>query len=654
MATGLPNTDPREGRPSGAAPETDALNEEIAENTLKSGEAISEQLKLISAFTEVMKNYIPKLGFIDAHTQALKLKQDQAYKVLESIDGHLTQQAEQVEEVPEEDDATQQEVIGAALEDAEPIEVSEAPGEEAEDAREDGDADKADALDAIADDVNAIKVKITEGEEDKRDPGEEPSKGDGKEGKGKEKEAKKATGPIMQVLKNIGKMFSVVGLIVMGLVASLLTGSSGLFDAIKSLFNSIMAIFTQIVGLMIEKVLPVITEIFTLIVGIIEQLLPPVMAILSTIIEVVMEVVDALIDPIMSIVDMLVPIIIEVVNVVIEVIMSIVEVVMPILDQFITALLPIIEMVLDVLMLIFDYVLTPLLNALVPVVEAAGLIMMDFFNLLIWIWNGLLEAAATFADWIPGLDAQAIRDQKMDLMEQNTAKDEAESIDFSQDDETVNAQIQAKFDAGEINKTTAESLMADKEKFAKDQEKRRKKMMDGLSVTEAEVPDALQSDGAKMKLVSMDLSGLTDGSVGKVLVDPNSVDDNNNYRVYDEEGQPITFPDETNEAVMMGIHAGVENLKAKEAGSEEESFSMGQLLGLSEGADSEGLNLADESLDTGDAQADAQGGGSGDVNTNVVTQGGSQSSSVSNKTIIMNDGASGNPQGSRGWYAVPN
>ena len=114
MASGLPNTDPRKGRPTtetsgkGGA-ETKAMMDSFdgVEN------AVVEQLALIAGFTEIMKNYIPKLGFIDAHTQALKLKQDQAFKVLEKIEGHLAKQAEIVDDGPEdgEPDADAEDVL---------------------------------------------------------------------------------------------------------------------------------------------------------------------------------------------------------------------------------------------------------------------------------------------------------------------------------------------------------------------------------------------------------------------------------------------------------------------------------------------------------------------------------------------------------------
>ena len=103
MADGLPNTNPMLGRLNKSAEETNELNKQIKEEGVDTNEAITAQLGLISSFTEVMKNYIPKLGFIDAHTQALKLKQDQAFKVLEKIEGHLAKQAEIVDDGPQEE-----------------------------------------------------------------------------------------------------------------------------------------------------------------------------------------------------------------------------------------------------------------------------------------------------------------------------------------------------------------------------------------------------------------------------------------------------------------------------------------------------------------------------------------------------------------------
>ena len=166
MADGLPNTNPMLGRLNKSAEETNELNKQIKEEGIDTNEAISEQLGLISSFTEVMKNYIPKLGFIDAHTQALKLKQDQAFKVLEKIEGHLAKQAEIVDDGPEEEpDAEPEDVLpdedvgGGGGGDADP---EQPDGEE-------GGGPDASPLEQIAKDVAAIRQMMGDKGEDTRD-----------------------------------------------------------------------------------------------------------------------------------------------------------------------------------------------------------------------------------------------------------------------------------------------------------------------------------------------------------------------------------------------------------------------------------------------------------------------------------------------------
>ena len=59
---------------------------------------------------------------------------------------------------------------------------------------------------------------------------------------------------------------------------------------------------------------------------------------------------------------------------------------------------------------------------------------------------------------------------KIDKLGQDDSEEEAKKIDFSQEDEAVEAQIQAKVDSGEINEETAEKLRKDKDKHRKAQE----------------------------------------------------------------------------------------------------------------------------------------------------------------------------------------
>ena len=217
MADGLPNTNPMLGRLNKSAEETNELNKQIKEEGIDTNEAISEQLGLISSFTEVMKNYIPKLGFIDAHTQALKLKQDQAFKVLEKIEGHLAKQAEIVDDGPEEEpDADAEDV----LPDEEVGGGGDGTPQPEEEAAEDTRDPDASPLEQIAQDVAAIRQKIVDGDEDTRDPSDpvDVDTGDsGGGGAGIPKKGTKKLGAIGKFLGKLSKLFTVLGVIVMAL-----------------------------------------------------------------------------------------------------------------------------------------------------------------------------------------------------------------------------------------------------------------------------------------------------------------------------------------------------------------------------------------------------------------------------------------------------
>ena len=348
MAKGLPNTDPMLGRLNKSAEETNELNKQIKDEGMDTSEAVTEQLALIASFTEVMKNYIPKLGFIDAHTQALKLKQDQAFKVLEKIEGHLAKQAEIVDDGPEEEPDAEPEDVLPPDEEVGGGGGTPLPDEEAGEDTRDPDASP---LEQIAQDVAAIRQKIVDGDEDTRDPSDpvEVDTGDeGGGGAGIPKKGTKKLGAIGKFLGKLSKLFSVLSVIVIALVASLLTANSELFSKIKELFGTIMEVFTKIVGIVVEKVLPAVTQIFGIIIDVVNQLLPPLMDIFSVVVDVIMQVVNALIPAVMAIVDMLVPVIISIVDTLIPIFMSIVDAVMPIIEMILDILVPIIQVVLDV------------------------------------------------------------------------------------------------------------------------------------------------------------------------------------------------------------------------------------------------------------------------------------------------------------------
>lgn len=655
MADESSNTDPRKGRPAmKLAQESNRLQKKIAEGNEGTQSALSEQVALMSSFTETIANYIPKLGFIDAHTQALKLKQDQAFKVLEKIEGHLAKNTEQTQELVDETPADEESDADQVQPDSEDV----GPGADGtpaqEEAAEDGRTD-ADPLEKIAEDVAAIRQQTEQGQEDGR-TGVEPPDDDspvttsGAKDGDAPKGAKKV-GAIGKFLNKIGKLFSIFNLIVIALVASLLTANSELFTKIKELFGTIMQVFMKIVGIVVEKILPAVTQIFTIIIDLINQLLPPLMEVFTAVVDIVMGIVEALIPVIIAIVDAVMPIILAIVDTLLPIIMSIVDAIMPIIEMMLDVLVPIIEVVLGVMMFIFDTILAPIFSAIAPVVEFVGDLFRSLFNGIITMINGVIEGIAMIVGIFSDSKAEEMRAMKMDKIEKDESKDEAKNIDFSQDDATVDAQIQAKLDSGEINEKTADKLKKDKEKFARKQEDRRKEFIEKLDVRQVDVPQG--EDGDKLKLISMDLSEPTKGYLGQMLFDPDSLDENGNYQFYTEDGQPTKITGTLAPAVMMAAHAAVKNLQESEAEADGGgAFDMAAILGMTPN-ETQGQDLGNESLDMADAQQDANsqgGGGTTNSATNISsTVGGSNS-----KTVILNDAASGSPQDGRGYYATPN
>ena len=89
MALPTPNTDPGKGRvtttTSGDGAALTNETSKMAKGINDIEDVISKRLDDISGFLEIMKNYIPKLGFVDAHTRAIKLSTDVMKKDLKEV-----------------------------------------------------------------------------------------------------------------------------------------------------------------------------------------------------------------------------------------------------------------------------------------------------------------------------------------------------------------------------------------------------------------------------------------------------------------------------------------------------------------------------------------------------------------------------------------
>ena len=468
MALPTPNTDPRKGRvtttTSGAGAAVSNETTDMAKGITDIEDVISKRLEDMSGFLEIMKNYIPKLGFIDAHTKAIKLSTDQMKKDLKEVAKQLTEtpgEESDAQEVNEEGNEAEQTIADRIRNIDENVQKMadrmDEPSEEQEDARDLGGADAGASAPEVMDD------------------------GDGGDDGGAEKKQSvigKALGGFMKVFKMIGK-FAAVALLV---ILPLLSGNVKLFEAIKETVMNVFELFKSLFDVVMQAIVPLATTILTIILNI----------------------GNTIFSALMPILDSLIPVIISVVSVVTDVIMGIFDAIMPIIQVMLDILVPIIQMVLNVFLFLFENILGPIFSVLTPIVTFVGNMIMGFFNMLISVWNGIIEAVAFIAGIFGKGDE--VRSLKIDKLGEDTSEEEAKKlIDFSQEDEAIEAQIQAKVDSGEINEETAEQLRKNKQQHKNDQEKRRQEMVAKYDIKEADM-DIEGQDGERIKLISMDLS----------------------------------------------------------------------------------------------------------------------------------------------------
>ena len=372
MALPTPNTDPRKGRPTtttggAGAAETNEMNEGLkdVENV------IVDQLKLMSGFLEIGKNYFPKLGFIDKNTDVTQQRLYRLSKPINEINDNVAKLVEGLGYKEKEEDAEQLDPNEDTADDAEEVLGGDGEGE---------DNDGKPVLERIAEDVAGIhKIMLDEQEGKGRDELEDPDDTGGGGGDNKGGEEKKADGMMAGVGKFFKSLFGKLKLIFMGLllvVAPLLTAGSELFSSIKKLFDQVFQAMTQIIGVIMERVVPVIVEIMTKVIDIVTALLPPIMEVIMIVVDVIMSLVEALLPPIMAIVDVIMNLIMAIVPPLMDIIQSVLDAIMPIIEMLLAVLVPVIEIVGSIMMFIFDTILRPIFEALSPIVEFVGMLIM--------------------------------------------------------------------------------------------------------------------------------------------------------------------------------------------------------------------------------------------------------------------------------------
>jgi len=616
-----PNTDPNKGRPGRSAPESEAMAKGIKDVE----DIMVEQLQKIMEFTEVMRNYIPKLGFIDVHTKATKLKTDLIYKQSQKhqqefhneMDAILAameseENAEQVEELEQVPDAEQQ---GEQVKD----EMAEVVNEEAEDTRDADDA-TTEVLTDIARDVSDIATRMRDGDEDKRDPADSDGKKTEKGDDGKGKEVKKEQGAIGKTfkvitdfLKMLAKGFLIAGL----LVGTLLTANEGMFSAIKNLFSKVFEVFSSIVGIIVEKVLPVFVNILTVVVDAVASFLPPVMSILEVVIDFVMGLIEGL---------------------------------MPILE----IVLNVIGVVLSVIAMAFQAFAD---SGMMDIVMGT---IYGFINMFIDTFNFIIEAVALLASLFgKGDEVRKLKVDRLEVVNSQRVDAVADRLDFSLSDAEVDKQIDAQVALGNLNDKEAAKLRESKEEFKEKQEsekndaaKRIYENAERLSITAEESP---LSAGDTNDKGYVKISGFKNiegwRKKDEYLVDPKNVK-NGNYRLLDPEtGHRRGFSGLTAAPFIAGALLGKqqgEDAAAELAESENAETSFTDFF-----SDSASIKGDDISVQTGEAndeqrEADAAGSKGGDQNVNTAMSVNNNQNSSVKSTNITHEG--GSPTTSRGFY----
>lgn len=609
MALPTPNTDPRKGRvtttTSGAGAAVSNETTDMAKGITDIEDVISKRLEDMSGFLEIMKNYIPKLGFIDAHSRAIKLSTDQMKKDLKEVAKQLTEtpgEESDAQEVNDEGNEAEKTIADRIRNIDENVQKMadrlDEPSEEQEDARDLGGADAGPSAPEVMDD------------------------GDGGDDGGTEKKQSvigKALGGFMKVFKMIGK-FAAVALLV---ILPLLSGNQKLFEAIKTLVTNLFELFKSLFDVVMQAIVPLATTILTIIINI----------------------ANTIFSALMPILDSLIPVIVSVVSVITDVIMGIFDAIMPIIQVMLDILVPIIQMVLNVFLFLFENILGPIFSVLTPIVTFVGNLIMGFFNMLISVWNGIIEAVAFIAGIFGKGDE--VRSLKIDKLGEDTSEEEAKKlVDFSQEDEAVEAQIQAKVDSGEINEETAEKLRKNKKQHRADQEQRRQEMVAKYDVKEVDVDVEGDDDGEKIKLISFNMNEVSGGFIKEVLFDPESQDEDGNYQFYKPDGTPMKFRGHLRKPANMMAHAARKNLEPIEVDGEDGGDALPGNIAAAFGMT--GDELSDESLDTQDAVSAATvaasaGGGSSSVN---VVGGSSSTTNVKNEQSVTSTSSS--PTSGRG------
>lgn len=177
---------------------------------------------------------------------------------------------------------------------------------------------------------------------------------------------------------DLGSMFEgltrAVEMLLLPLGEQLIPILSELITAIMPIVEDALPPLIDVSGQLIEQLMPVIEEILPPLIDLFSELLPPLMELIEAILPVVVNLFKQLIPPITQIISAVLPVLLELIDALLPIIQILIDLLMPVIDLFIELLQPILSLI--------SQALVPLLDALMPIIEVITDLLVPILQML--------------------------------------------------------------------------------------------------------------------------------------------------------------------------------------------------------------------------------------------------------------------------------
>ena len=210
------------------------------------------------------------------------------------------------------------------------------------------------------------------------------------------KDSAYATGEELGKMKDVkygdlGSMFEglkrTVEMLLLPLGEQLIPVLSELVTAVMPIVENALPPFIDLISQLIEELKPAIEDILPVLLELFSELAPPLMDLISALLPVAVELIQKLIPPISQIISALLPVLLELIDALSPILQILLDSLMPIIDLFIELLGPILELI--------GSALTPLLEALTPIIELISMLLIPILKILMNIFaevfTGIVE-----------------------------------------------------------------------------------------------------------------------------------------------------------------------------------------------------------------------------------------------------------------------